>query len=67
MAKVLLDNGANVNYEYKEDGMTALMFAAMQGHSEVAKVLLDNGANVNHENKDGWTTLMFAAMEDIAK
>ena len=32
-------NGAN------GEGLTALMFAAQEGHAEVAKVLLDNGAN----------------------
>ena len=60
VAKVLLDNGANVNHDSKDD-WTALMLAARNNQSEVAKVLLDNGANVNYEDKDGWTALRLAA------
>ena len=44
-AKILLDNGANVNYKNK-NGLTTLMFAAMKGQSKVVKVLLECGANL---------------------
>ncbi len=47
VAKLLLGNGANMNYENK--GWTALMFAAQEGQSKVTKVLLENGANVDHK------------------
>jgi ankyrin repeat protein len=40
--------------------MTALMFAAQNGHLEISKLLIDRGADVNAKY-DGWTALMFAS------
>ena len=46
MAKLLLENGAAVDAKDKED-MTALHWAAENGHEPVAKLLLENGAAVD--------------------
>jgi len=60
----LLGRGANVNM--RKGGWTVLMFAAREGHAEIAKILLDNGADVNASGKEGWewggaTALIIAA------
>ncbi len=50
--KVLLKQGANVNWE---DGFntTALMYAASSGNLPIVKLLLDNGADIKHKDKQG--------------
>ena len=47
----------------KRDGyrMTALMWAAAQGHEAVIRLLLEEGADINANKKSGGTTLMEAA------
>ena len=42
-------------------GMTALMYAAAGGDTEIARVLIDNGAPVNGASDIGISALMFAA------
>jgi len=39
-------------------GMTALMWAADWGHSEIVKLLLDEGADVNAKDNSGRTALI---------
>lgn len=34
-----------------QDGLTALMVAAQEGHTEIVRVLLQSGAAVNVQNK----------------
>ncbi|WP_174481449.1 ankyrin repeat domain-containing protein [Spiroplasma endosymbiont of Danaus chrysippus] len=58
--KVLLENGADVNYEDR-DGNTSLMQTVEYGFLEVVKVLLENGADVNYENRYCYTFLMWVA------
>lgn len=43
-----------------ENRITALMWAARNGHTDVAKLLIDNGANVNAVHEYGTTPLMWA-------
>jgi ankyrin repeat protein len=44
--------------------MTALMFAARQGHEEAIRALLEGGANPNIANDDGVTALMLSVIND---
>lgn len=69
VAKILLDNGADVNATGEErgewSGATALTIAAEKGHTDIVKVLLARGANVNAQNNHGSNTaLMYAAEFD---
>lgn len=47
-----------------EEGETAMMEAAEEGHLEVVQLLLDKGAAINHQDADGETALMEAAQDD---
>ena len=52
------------------EGMTALHFAANNGHIKIVKFLIANGAEVNAENNYGATPIALAAREchvDVAK
>ena len=57
----LLDDGADPN-QVGVKGTTALMFAAIAGHSQIVKALLDGGANPNQANTDGHTALIAAVV-----
>ena len=48
-------------YRTKADEMTALMLAAIGGHTETAALLIKNHADVNVTDKDGNTALICAA------
>ena len=43
-----------------DDGMTALMYAAREGHVEIAQILLEEGADVSKICGDKKTALTFA-------
>jgi len=58
--KTFLKAGIDPNTK-DNDGWTALMKAAENGHKEVVELLLKNGADVNAKDNDGWTALMKAA------
>lgn len=55
-AEALLDQDADYNLE-DDDGLTALMFAADKGHTDIVKLLLDKGA------EQRGMALIFAAIE----
>ena len=68
LARVLLDNGANVKLE-TERGETALHIVSRgecdsqeQGAS-TARLLLEHGVDVNARRKDSWTSLHWAAFK----
>lgn len=46
-----------------QNGWSALMIAALNGHSSIVQFLLERGSNVNGAPDDGWTALMLAAQE----
>lgn len=65
LAKLLLDNGAKADIQFKEKGETLLLMAASDdttGHLEVAQMLLAKGADVNKADRNGMTPLMRACL-----
>ncbi len=67
IAKLLLENGANVNTAAEP---TPLYTAIMSGNSEMALLLIEKGAAIHFANGDGWTALHAAAYqgkEDVVK
>jgi ankyrin repeat protein len=60
-AKLLLQQGANVNTRGSNEGRdTPLYAAAMYGSLDMANFLLENGADVNLAARGGWTPLQIA-------
>ena len=65
--EVTMPQGADVNAE-DQDGDTAVMWAALGGHSACLKNLIDAGADVNRVNKKGdFTALILAATNGAEK
>jgi ankyrin repeat protein len=46
--KVALDDGADVNNQNNDEGITPLMAASVEGNLETVKLLIEHGAKVNH-------------------
>jgi len=61
ISKFLLGKGANFNTPTKDQGSTALHFAAVKGHEEIGTLLLECGVDPNIRNQVGGTALMAAA------
>lgn len=66
MVKILVENGADINYiiqDIKNDNnrVTALMTASYFGSKNILKYLIEKGADINYQNRYGQTSLMFAA------
>ena len=62
IVKLLIDNGANVNYQ--ADGLnndTALNCAARGSSRNIVEYLIKKGANINYQNAKGETPLIIAA------
>lgn len=58
--KIILENGADVNYVNK-DGNTMLHHAVhWSNNKEIVQILLEHGAEVNAKNNDGLTPLHYA-------
>jgi ankyrin repeat protein len=60
IAKLLIENGADVNAKNNYNGWTPLIEAVWDGHIEIAKLLIENGADVDTENNNGETALTIA-------
>ena len=56
-----LQQGADVNCRDK-DGLTPLIWAAIQGHEEVVRLLLERGGDLEAKNHNGDTALMWASL-----
>ena len=65
-AKLLLDHGAQADFQASHGGLTALMVATIQGRYEVAELLLERGAQVDLQDSEGMTALMRAVVKDEA-
>jgi ankyrin repeat protein len=69
-AKLLIENGADVNAKNNYNGWTPLIKAVWDGHIKIAKLLLEHGADVNAKNNAGETALAIATErgnKDIVK
>ncbi|MCL1876305.1 MAG: ankyrin repeat domain-containing protein [Synergistaceae bacterium] len=58
--------GADVNAK-NDDGLTALMAAALKNNAEATKMLIKAGADVNAKDNEDWTALMAATLENSAE
>jgi Ankyrin repeats (3 copies)/Ankyrin repeats (many copies) len=56
-----LNKGADVNCRDK-DGLTPLIWAAIQGHEEIVRLLLERGGDLEAKNNNGDTALMWASV-----
>lgn len=61
IAKILIDENADVTYIRKTDEMTALKFAVKACTPEVVQALIDNGADIDGPEGTDQTALMLAA------
>mmetsp|Transcript_21278 Transcript_21278/g.31554 ORF Transcript_21278/g.31554 Transcript_21278/m.31554 type:complete len:881 (+) Transcript_21278:97-2739(+) len=59
--ETLFKAGADPNAVSEENQVTALMYAAASGHTEVMKVLIDNKADLHFLHSNGGTALLEAA------
>ena len=58
----MIKEGASID-SHDNDGNTALILAAMRGHSKIVVLLLQNGANPHWQNDYGFTALAWAERE----
>ena len=65
--EILLNHGANVDLQTKQDYSTALMIAVKSSRTdsseEIVELLLNHGANVNLQDEFGKTALIYAARD----
>jgi uncharacterized protein len=57
IVEFLLTKNAEINHE----GWTPLIYAATEGHVDVAKLLIDATVYIDQHSEGGWTALMMAA------
>jgi ankyrin repeat protein len=62
----LLENNAKIDYQ-TDEGTSALMIAAANGHTQIVRLLLNKGANASLKNKFDKTASDAAANEEIRK
>ncbi|MDA3837449.1 MAG: ankyrin repeat domain-containing protein [Candidatus Delongbacteria bacterium] len=61
IAKILIDNGANINAPDKE-GSIPIHNSASKGNYELTKYLIEKGTDLNHKDLNGVTPLYFACV-----
>ena len=67
IAKLLLDNGADVNMQDMVRGRTPLIYAAKRGKLEIVELYLQYGAHVTTTDIDGGTVLSYAIQSGYTK
>ena len=60
IVQLLLDNGANPNFQGEKDEEPALILAIQSKNVAVTKLLLDHKADPNKKDKNGLTPLFYA-------
>ena len=66
VAKLLLDHGAQVDFQGSHGGYTPLTWASVHGRYEVVELLLERGAQVDLQTSGGKTALMCAVVKNKA-
>ena len=61
IAKILVESGADINFKGGKSGVSAIHFAALQGHLEIVKLLIENGASIDERDNEMSTPLHEAA------
>lgn len=61
LAKILIDQGSDVNFTGRKDGYTALMFAAIGSREPIVRLLLEHGVDTSVENCVNRTAAQMAA------
>lgn len=64
---MLINQGAIINMQEKENGCTPLVLAVKKAHPKVIDVLLEKGADVNKATKFGYTPLIVSAELGLMK
>lgn len=67
LARLLINNGASVNYTQRKDRYTALMFAAISAKADIVRLLLERGVDITAENCVNRTAADMAAFVGQAK
>lgn len=67
IARILINNGANVNFTKRKDGYTPLMFAAISGKADIIRLLLERGVDITAENCVNRTASQMAAFVGQSK
>lgn len=60
IVKLLVENGADINFLIKNNDLTVLMFAIEHGNLDAFKYLVECNADINFKNKDGHTPIVWA-------
>jgi ankyrin repeat protein len=60
VARLLIQNGAEVNAKLSDNGFTSLHLAAGNGHEKVAELLIAKGADINAKSMYGETPIDLA-------
>ena len=60
--ELLLNNGADIEETFDNEGYFPLTLAALYGHYDAVKLLLDNGADIQRRLSNGQTVLHIASL-----
>jgi uncharacterized protein len=60
----LVESGKDINQQDSVNHWTGLMWAASEGHTEIADYLIQHGADPNLKDDDGLTAMQIAASRD---
>lgn len=70
IVKLLIENGANVNWNNNYDGISVLTQACIytnmiKGNINIPRLLIENGADVNIHDKQGRSPIVYVCRENI--